>query len=50
SAALLFVDAGTTLQLSGTAELDWDAEQPDDSLRTGRRVIFAAQRVVTALR
>ncbi|WP_431233843.1 pyridoxamine 5'-phosphate oxidase family protein [Mycolicibacterium psychrotolerans] len=50
SAALLFVDAGTSLQLSGTAEVVWDAEQSDDNLRTGRQVIFAAQRVITTVR
>ncbi len=50
SAALLFVDAGATLQLSGSAEVVWDVDQSDDSLRTGRRVIFAAQRVITTLR
>ncbi|WP_431238674.1 pyridoxamine 5'-phosphate oxidase family protein [Mycolicibacterium aichiense] len=50
NAALLFVGAGTTLQVSGTAELVWDDEQSDDSLQTERRVIFAAQRVITTLR
>ncbi|MCV7346766.1 pyridoxamine 5'-phosphate oxidase family protein [Mycolicibacterium rhodesiae] len=50
SAALLFVDAGTTLQLSGRAEVVWDAEQSDANLRTGRRVIFAAQRVIATRR
>lgn len=49
SAALLLVDAGTTLHLSGTAEVVWDAEQSDDNLRTGRRVIFTAQRVIATL-
>ncbi|WP_233209293.1 pyridoxamine 5'-phosphate oxidase family protein [Mycobacterium sp. ENV421] len=49
SAALLFVDAGTTLHLSGTAEVVWDAEQSDNHLRTGRRVIFTARRVIATL-
>ncbi|HEY0934951.1 MAG TPA: pyridoxamine 5'-phosphate oxidase family protein [Trebonia sp.] len=47
-AALLFLDfgAGRTLQLSGRAEVDWDAAvQPGDDGRTGRRVAFAVERV-----
>ncbi|QEN16173.1 pyridoxamine 5'-phosphate oxidase family protein [Mycolicibacterium sp. ELW1] len=50
SAALLFADAGTTVQLSGSAAVDWDVEQSDDDLRTGRRVVFAAQRVIATRR
>ena len=48
-ASLLFLDfnAGRTLQLSGTAEVDWDAVgQPGDDGRTGRRVVFTLQRLV----
>jgi hypothetical protein len=38
--ALLFIDfaTGTTLQLSGTATIDWNA--PPDESGTGRRVLF----------
>ncbi|MDY6999793.1 MAG: pyridoxamine 5'-phosphate oxidase family protein, partial [Actinomycetota bacterium] len=45
TAALLFVDFGTgsTLQLSGTAAVDWNA--PDDG-STGRRVQFTTRHVV----
>ena len=48
-AALLFFDfdTGRTLQLSGLAEIDWDAAgQPGDDGRTGRRVVFTLQRLV----
>jgi predicted pyridoxine 5'-phosphate oxidase superfamily flavin-nucleotide-binding protein len=48
-ASLLFLDfeAGRTLQLSGTAEVDWDAAgRPGDDGRTGRRVVFTLQRLV----
>jgi uncharacterized protein len=49
AAALLFLDFNTarTLQLSGTAEVDWAAVAlPGDEGRAGRRVTFAVQRVV----
>ena len=48
-ASLLFFDFGTgrTLQLSGTAEVDWDAAgRPGDDGHTGRRVVFTLQRLV----
>jgi uncharacterized protein len=48
-ASLLFLDfdAGRTLQLSGTAEVDWDAaDRPGDDGRTGRRVVFTLRRLV----
>jgi len=48
-AALLFFDfdTGQTLQLSGTAEVDWDgAGQPGDDGQTGRRAVFTLQRLV----
>jgi uncharacterized protein len=48
-ASLLFLDfnAGRTLQLSGTAEADWDAAgRPGDDGRTGRRVVFTLHRLV----
>jgi hypothetical protein len=48
-AALLFFDfdTGRTLQLSGVAEIDWDAAgQPGDDGRTGRRAVFTLQRLV----
>jgi uncharacterized protein len=48
-ASLLFFDFGTgrTLQLSGTAEVDWDAAgRPGDDGQTGRRVIFTLERLV----
>jgi hypothetical protein len=48
-ASLLFFDfdTGQTLQLSGTAEVDWDAPgQPGDDGRTGRRAVFTLQRLV----
>jgi predicted pyridoxine 5'-phosphate oxidase superfamily flavin-nucleotide-binding protein len=48
-ASLLFFDfdTGRTLQLSGTAEIDWDAAgQPGDDGRTGRRAVFTLQRLV----
>jgi uncharacterized protein len=48
-ASLLFFDFGTgrTLQLSGTAEVRWDAlGQPGDDGQTGRRAVFTVQRLV----
>jgi predicted pyridoxine 5'-phosphate oxidase superfamily flavin-nucleotide-binding protein len=48
-AALLFFDfdTGRTLQLSGTAEIDWDTMgRPGDDGQTGRRAVFALQRLV----
>jgi hypothetical protein len=48
-AALLFFDfdSGRTLQLSGLAEIDWDAAgRPGDDGRTGRRAVFTLQRLV----
>jgi uncharacterized protein len=48
-AALLFFDfdTGRTLQLSGTAEVDWDAAgRPGDDGQTGRRAVFTVQRLV----
>ncbi len=48
-ASLLFFDfdTGRTLQLSGTAEVDWDAAgRPGDDGRTGRRAVFTLQRLV----
>src|SRR6202046_1639648 len=48
-AALLFFDfdTGRTLQLSGTAEVDWDAAgRPGDDGQTGRRAVFTLQRLV----
>jgi hypothetical protein len=48
-AALLFLDfdEGRTLQLSGTAEVDWDAAgRPGDDGRTGRRAVFTPLRLV----
>ena len=50
-AALLFVDftTGTTLHLSGRAELEWRAPGlPGDEGNTGRRVWFAPARVVSS--
>ena len=49
AAALLFVnfDTGETLQLSGTAEVDWTlAGRPGDDGHTGRRAVFTLQRLV----
>lgn len=48
SAALLFTDfsTGTALQMSGSAEVVWVTDQPDDNLRTGRSVTFAPRRVI----
>jgi predicted pyridoxine 5'-phosphate oxidase superfamily flavin-nucleotide-binding protein len=49
AAALLFVDfAGwRTLQLSGTAEVEWDVSASlGEDEQTGRRVVFAPQRIV----
>jgi uncharacterized protein len=48
-ASLLFFDfdTGRTLQLSGTAVVEWDAAgQPGDDGRTGRRAVFTLQRLV----
>jgi uncharacterized protein len=48
-AALLFLDfdSGRTLQLSGVAEIDWDAAgRPGDDGQTGRRAVFTLQRLV----
>jgi predicted pyridoxine 5'-phosphate oxidase superfamily flavin-nucleotide-binding protein len=48
-ASLLFPDfgSGRTLQLSGTAEVDWDtAGLPGDDGHTGRRVVFTLERLV----
>ena len=49
AAALLFLDfgAGTSLQMSGTAQLDWDSPHlRDDEPPTGRRVRFTPGRTV----
>lgn len=48
TAALLFVDfrTGDTLQLSGTATVDWAAPAEDDHDQTGRRVLFTPRQVV----
>jgi uncharacterized protein len=49
-ASLLFFDfdTGRTLALSGTAEVDWDAAgRPGDDGRTGRRVVFTLERLVS---
>jgi len=51
TAALLFVDfaSGRTLQVSGTAVIEWDGsklEGVDRSLNTGRRVLFTPERVI----
>jgi hypothetical protein len=48
-AALLFLDfaTGRTLQLTGTAEVEWTAPgRPGDDGRTGRRARFTVQRLV----
>jgi uncharacterized protein len=48
-AALLFLDFtnGHTLQLSGTAEIEWgDPGRPGDDGHTGRRARFTLQRLV----
>ena len=48
-ASLLFLDfdTGRTLQLSGTAEVEWDAAgQPGDDGHTGRRAVFTVRRLV----
>jgi uncharacterized protein len=48
-AALLFLDfdSGRTLQLSGTAEIDWDAAgRPGDDGHTGRRAVFTLEWLV----
>jgi hypothetical protein len=50
AAALLFMDfaAGSALQLSGRAEVEWIAPgAPGDDGGTGRRVHFTPQRVVS---
>jgi uncharacterized protein len=47
-ASLLFFDfeTGRTLQLSGTAEIEWDAAGgPGDDGHTGRRVVFTVRHV-----
>ena len=48
TAALLFVDfpTGNTLQLSGTATVDWDVPVEGEDGQTGRRVHFTPQQVV----
>jgi predicted pyridoxine 5'-phosphate oxidase superfamily flavin-nucleotide-binding protein len=49
SAALLFLnfDTGETLQLSGTAEVDWTvAGRPGDDGHTGRRAVFTLDKLV----
>ena len=49
AAALLFVnfDTGETLQLSGTAEVDWTlAGRPGDDGHTGRRAVFTLEKLV----
>nr|HRD10520.1 pyridoxamine 5'-phosphate oxidase family protein [Mycobacterium sp.] len=48
TAALLFVDfrTGDTLQLSGTATVDWAAPAEDHDDQTGRRVLFTPRQVV----
>jgi uncharacterized protein len=48
-ASLLFFDfdTGRTLQLSGTAEVHWDAAgRPGDDGQTGRRAVFTVRRLV----
>ena len=47
-AALLFVDfrVGATLQLSGAATTEWDADTAADDAHTGRRVVFTPQEVI----
>jgi predicted pyridoxine 5'-phosphate oxidase superfamily flavin-nucleotide-binding protein len=48
-ASLLFLDfeTGRTLQLSGAAEIEWDAPgRPGDDGGTGRRVVFTVRQVV----
>lgn len=49
TAALLFVDfrTGNTLQLSGTAAVDWDTPAEGDDGETGRRAQFITRHVVT---
>jgi predicted pyridoxine 5'-phosphate oxidase superfamily flavin-nucleotide-binding protein len=49
AAALLFVDfeSGTTLHLSGTAELEWAVTGAGDDGGTGRRVRFAVEAVAS---
>lgn len=47
-AGLLFIDfkTGSTLQLSGRAEVQWATQPPQDYVETGRSVTFKPQRVV----
>jgi len=48
TAALLFIDfsTGRTLQLTGTADIEWCEPATSDDGHTGRRVRFTPQRVV----
>jgi hypothetical protein len=49
-AALLFPDfaTGRTVQLSGTAEVEWDyPDQPGDDGYTGRRAVFTVERIAS---
>jgi hypothetical protein len=49
SAALLFLnfDTGETLQLTGTADVDWSLPgRPGDDGHTGRRAVFTLSRLV----
>ncbi|MDT5348459.1 MAG: uncharacterized protein QOH91_1746, partial [Mycobacterium sp.] len=48
TAALLFIEfrVGATLQLSGTATTEWDADTAGDEAHTGRRVVFTPQEVI----
>ncbi|MFC4244543.1 pyridoxamine 5'-phosphate oxidase family protein [Gryllotalpicola reticulitermitis] len=51
SLAFIDFDAGRTLQLSGTAHVEWDhVGDPGDDAGTGRRVVFETQRVVSGRR
>lgn len=47
-AGLLFIDfkTGSTLQLSGRAEVHWATKPPTDTFETGRTVTFMPERVV----
>jgi hypothetical protein len=48
-ASLLFIDfnTGSTLQLSGTAEVEWEeASGPGDEGQTGRRAVFTLRQLV----
>lgn len=51
TAALLFVDfpTGNTLQLSGTATVEWDAPTEGDDSQTGRRVQFTPRQVFATI-